>query len=49
MVTNRHNNRKIKIPNMEVGVAFRTIVKRWFEQNKCKKRNTRFTKSISKK
>ncbi len=21
---------KLKIPNMEVGVAFRTIVKRWF-------------------
>jgi len=27
---------KLKIPNLEVGVAFRTIVKRWFEENNAR-------------
>ena len=37
---------KLKIPNMEVGVAFKTIVRRWFEENKARKEVVDFQKAI---
>ncbi len=37
---------KLKIPNMEVRVAFKTIVRRWFEENKARKEVVDFQKAI---
>ncbi len=37
---------KLKIPNMEVGVAFKTIVKRWFEENNARKEVVDFQRAI---
>ena len=37
---------KLKIPNMEVKVAFRTIVNRWFEQNNARKEIADFQRAI---
>ena len=37
---------KLRIPNMEVKIAFRTIVNRWFEQNNARKEITDFQRAI---
>ena len=37
---------KLKIPNMEVGVAFKTIVKRWFDENSAREDIISFQKAI---
>ena len=41
-----HITGKIRIPNMEVKIAFRTIVNRWFEQNNARKEITDFQRAI---
>ena len=39
---------KLRIPNLEVKVVFRTIVNRWFEQNNARKEITDLQKAILK-